>query len=320
MDIASGAPAWSFDVSPDGAGQFHGRPVITDSVIIVGTDAGFRRKGAIYAINRLDGSLLWKSTGHKGVAYDLSLFQDSLIYAVTIDDSLLVISLIDGTLRWAFHLNIEPEADNGRPARSGRVSSVSSPVLVDSLVYFVGRDDTLYCLSAGDGRIVWVSSFDASVTTPLLYAEEHLMLGLDDSSLVTVDPDDGLVIGKNSVSHFPTGGMAYDSGLVHFLDGSGNRQPCKVVGFDLRKRSVRWTQSVQDSDPAAYWFVPRIHIWNDLVVVGSTAGEVVAYNSSDGELAWNVELKGKIRSIGHYETTLYVGTYEGWLYALTLGN
>jgi outer membrane protein assembly factor BamB len=110
--------------------------------------------------------------------------------------------------------------------------------------------------------------------------------------------------------------MAYSSGLVLFLDGCGNRRPCKVVGFDLRKRDVRWAQSVPDSDPEVYWFVPRIHIWNDRAVVGSTDGEVVAYNTGDGELAWDVELKGRIRSIGHYETTLYVGTFEGKLYAL----
>ena len=102
FDAATGEIRWSYDVSGDGASQFHGNPLILDSLVIVGTDEGSMEYGTAYAFERFSGKLYWKSAGHSGVGSNADFGGDSLFFFVTRDDTLLALSMFDGQPAWTF--------------------------------------------------------------------------------------------------------------------------------------------------------------------------------------------------------------------------
>ncbi len=59
FDVVTGEIRWSRDVEPEGATPFHGHPVVTDSLLMFGTDEGHESRGSLYAVNRMTGDVLY---------------------------------------------------------------------------------------------------------------------------------------------------------------------------------------------------------------------------------------------------------------------
>jgi outer membrane protein assembly factor BamB len=316
FEESTGEVLWSFDVSIDGASQFHGNPIIVDSLILFGTDEGLMESGALYCLNRRTGALVWKSLGHSGVGSDPAFDGDSLIYIVTRDDTLLAVSIMSGESVWSFHTGWQRIEDYEYSSRVEAPRLVSSPVVVDRQVVIIGRDSSLYSLETKTGQLAWSVPLGATSTSLLVSNEGSLVLGLSDYTLTTIDPDSGIVVRKDTLDYLATGGMVLEDGVLFFLAAYEDLQPTEVAAFDLSTRGLKWSTTVRDSDPEVYWYVPRLHIWKDEVVLGSTNGKVVGCSLESGQWNWEHVLDGMIRGVGHSDLLLLVGTFDGRLFAL----
>jgi len=101
LDKETGKVKWQYDITKDGdQRQFHGDPLITDELVVVGTDGNI---GHVYAFERYTGIVRWKyRVTERGVASDIVRLGDS-VYAVTLGNELLSLDIKSGKARWTFH-------------------------------------------------------------------------------------------------------------------------------------------------------------------------------------------------------------------------
>ena len=56
----------------------------------------------------------------------------------------------------------------------------------------------------------------------------------------------------------------------------------------------------------------------DRVLIGTDGGELQAINLADGSVAWTHLLEGSIKGLGQLGDVIYVGTFQGRIYALRM--
>ena len=94
---------WSYNIHQDGnQTSFHGNPLITDQLILIGTDKSCASDGIghLYAFDRITGAVRWKYRT-AGTPSDVARM-GSTIYAASFLDELVALNLKDGSLRWKF--------------------------------------------------------------------------------------------------------------------------------------------------------------------------------------------------------------------------
>lgn len=314
FDIASGDIQWTFDVSPDGAKQFHGAPILDDRSLIIATDEGNVARGTLYALDPFDGTLQWKRPVDPGLPSNL-VPHGNLLYSIARDDELFAFARDGGAVVWS----VRPTA--GIPTGGGnwRVTTgrhTSNPVVYDDLVVVAGRNNVVCAVEADSGELRWTYIVDAAITTQPCRAGSRVVFGTDEMDVTVLDAGDGSEVAIHPLDRIPFATMAYVAPRVVFLAGGTDARPRYVEAVDLGTGRLLWEHELETPDPKAYWYVPRIHVMNDDVIVGSTNGLVVAYDLASGEIEWTVQLEGPIRGIGHSGDTLLVGTFKGMLYAL----
>jgi outer membrane protein assembly factor BamB len=85
-----------------------------------------------------------------------------------------------------------------------------------------------------------------------------------------------------------------------------------LMAVDPALDRVRWQVKAETS-----WSTSRVFVWGDVVVLGTSSGDVVGYCKETGARSWTRTVKGPIRAIGGSGNTLLVGTRTGGLSALS---
>ena len=149
---------WSYDIHQDGnQTSFHGNPLITDQLVLIGTDKSCASGGIghVYAFDRATGAVRWKYRT-AGTPTDIVRI-GSTIYAAIFVDELSALNLADGTLRWRFATGM-PNPDCALPP---------APVVVGDRVVYAGLDGILYGFDAQSGKVLWKHDLGKRPTTKL---------------------------------------------------------------------------------------------------------------------------------------------------------
>lgn len=298
----TGQPHWSYDIVKDGKQRsFHGNPLITGDLILIGTDQACDSGsiGHVYAFEQGTGRVRWK---YKSTSVPTDIVQvGSNIYFGSFQDRWSAIKLQNGDLGWEFSTGTS-NPDCILP---------KSPVADERHVYITGIDGIIYSLDAQSGRIVWKRKLPAMPSTALVLKDRSLFVGTNDKRIHRVNSQTGETQADIAVEAQPVGRPALTAdSLFFFLENSSERVGYIVsVSPDLGK--VRWTHK---SSPD--WASERPHVTRGLVLAGNCRGELAAFRASDGAPQWKVNLKGCIRSVGNSGDTLFVGVQEGTVYAL----
>jgi len=97
VDRQTGKVRWTYSATNDGdKPEFHGRPLVTSDVIVVGSDD--RRPegvGHVYAFDASNLKLMWKYRAGPGTMTDVLRF-DRTVYVVTLTDELIALDLLPG--------------------------------------------------------------------------------------------------------------------------------------------------------------------------------------------------------------------------------
>ena len=295
LERATGRVRWATPVAPDsGKYFFHGDPLITPDVVVIGSDPA---TGGVHAFERSTGRQRWKYAAGHGVAGAIAGL-GRLAYAIRLDGQLLALDIDSGAIKWSFPIDVWGWL--GPAAAAGRV-------------FVGGRDGSLYALNAETGRVEWRTHLSGPISTSVRASETGLYVGTGDGVVFRVDARDGTVLASRKVDEklrprsdlVPSG----DSLLVLLADEQEAYQA--LVSIDLALTGIRWREAARGP-----WSTTRVFVWGETAVVGTPSGEVVGYCVADGRRAWSRTISGTVRAIGGAEDALYVSTTEGGLYAL----
>ena len=295
LELKTGRVRWETKVSPDAVQYFfHGDPLVAGDVIVAGAD---RATGAsVHAFDRLTGKELWSHPAGRGVNGPLA-GTTTHAYAFTVEGQLLSLAIDSGRVRWQMPLK-GPGFEG--PAVAGRVVAGT----VDGIVYG---------LNPLTGREEWRRDLKTAVTTTPLASDGAVYIGAADSSLYRLDISNGTVLGSLRLdAHLKPSSVPLATGdalLVLLTDQAADYR--SLIAVDRGLKAVRW-QVAADTN----WSTSRVFVWGDVVVLGTSSGDVLTYCRDTGTRAWSRSVKGAVRSIGGAADILLVGTRTGGLYAL----
>ena len=297
LDKRTGSLIWLHDTREEGAAfEFHSDPLISGSLIVVGSD--LRTAGAtayIYAFERETGAVRWKTAVELGAATDLLEFGRFLL-TVTIGDELLALDRETGERVWSF-------ASGAKREDLGLLNA--SPAIFGERIFFGGFNGILHALDVRTGRILWRQDLGSRVSAGVAADEAGVYVGTSDGRLLLLNPENGEVTARISTEGTPTGRLALAGQCLVSLLGED-----ALVCYARSLERIRWV-----SWGGKAWTSPRPYVWKDVVLAGNEEGELFAFRLSDGEPVWSESVNEMIRGIGTSSEGLYVGTLKGLLFA-----
>jgi outer membrane protein assembly factor BamB len=306
LDKNTGQVRWSYNIHQDGSQtSFHGDPLMTGDLIIIGTDIG--KQGHVYAFDRATGKVRWKylvttsSNGDFGVASDI-VRRGNSIYAVAQGDDLLCLDLATGKLRWQFASGFDRT----------RGEWANSPALAGNLVIFDGYDGFVYALDADSGKPIWKTNLGSPVTTSPIIAGGNIYAATS-GHFYRLRATDGGKLDSITVQGEPWRNITLASGDLLALCDLGPQKPEDTLCLNLAAQKVEWTAVPPGGGGGVAW----PYVWHS-EVLSSDIGHLYAYRQTDGSLAWSHAFPGQlVRGIGVTPDMLYVGTMQGMIYAFT---
>jgi len=295
LELNTGRVRWETKVSPDAAQYFfHGDPYVAGHVIVAGAD---RATGAsIHAFDTSTGKERWRHAVGRGVNGPIA-GSGRRAYAITVEGRLLSLAVDSGTLSWDLPLK--------GPGFEG--PAVADRVIAGTV------DGVLYGVNGQTGREEWRRDLGSAVTTTPLASAGDVYVGTADGSLHRIRVSDGTVVASRKVdANLKPSGVPFrtaDSLLVLLADQAADQRA--LVSVDPSLNGVRW-QATADTN----WTTSRVFVWGDLVILGTSSGDVLSYCKDSGARSWTRSVKGPVRSIGGAADTLLIGTRTGGLYAL----
>jgi outer membrane protein assembly factor BamB len=302
----TGDVKWSYDIRKDGKQQsFHGDPLVTNDLILIGTDRSCDPEGVghVYAFERESGKVRWK---YRSTSVPTDIVQiGSNVFFGSFQDQWSSLGLRTGTLNWNFSTGTaNPDCHFPK-----------SPVTDGTRLFIAGLDGVVYALDSLSGRVTWKRKLPAAPSTGLALQDKTIYVGTSDQLIYRLNAETGAVISELALESKPVGRLALaNNALFVFLENPSERVGY-IISIDSKLAHVRWRQR---SSPE--WASERPHLWNDLVVAGNCRGEMAAFRATDGAPQWNLSLKGCIRSIGSSGNMLFAGVQEGTIYAYELSG
>jgi eukaryotic-like serine/threonine-protein kinase len=178
-------------------------------------------------------------------------------------------------IKWKFHTG-------------GRV--ISSPAIVNGVVFVGSTDGNMYALNADTGSIKWKMTTGSWVNSSPAVASGTVYFESYDSNFYAVDATTGQLKWK-----FQTGGeKRYAGKHLHHLEPAAEVMP----------------------DPWDF-FLSSPSVWNDTVYFGSGDGAVYALDANKGALKWKFQTGDVVHSSPAIaDGVLFIGSWDAHLYAL----
>lgn len=300
----TGEVQWSYDIRKDGKQvSFHGDPLVTDDLILIGTDHNCVPDGIghVYAFERSSGNVRWKYAS-TSVPTDIVQVGSNVLFG-SFQDRWSSVDLRTGKLNWNFSTG----------AANPDCHVPKAPVADGNRLFIAGLDGVVYSLDALSGNVTWKRKLSAAPSTGLAHKDKTIYVGTNEHRIYRLDADTGAVISELALEAKPVGRLAIaNDSLFVFLENRSERVGY-IISVDSKLAGVRWKQR---SSPD--WASERPHLWKELIVAGNCRGEMAAFRATDGTPQWNLSLKGCIRSIGSSENMLFAGVQEGTIYAYEL--
>lgn len=292
LDKKTGQVKWEYDIRQDGEqSAFHGDPLITDELVVIGTDLNI---GHVYAFDRATGAVRWKyKVNQRGVASDVLRFGDH-VYAVTLGDELLCLDLATGNPKWTFHSSFSSQDFHW----------TSSPALSADKIYFGGLDGILYALDTQSGKPIWKKDLGGRVSTSVVLKGHDVYVGTSNRHLYRLDSSSGEVLSDFTTESEPRWNLLMtDDSLTVFLGED------VLANLDLALKKIRWSATASKE-----WTSARPYLWHGAVLAGNRR-ELTAFSSKDGAKLWSHQFPEVVRGIGTSDKVLYVGSLAGPIFA-----
>lgn len=299
MDKKTGAILWSYDIKKDGRQvSFHGNPLVTEDLIIIGTDGGFQPEtiGHIYAFERKTGKVRWKYQTSLGVPTDI-VRDGKRILATSMSDELLCLDLETGKIIWSF------------PSGAAINNTFTQPPLVIGKRVFWGTlTGEVFALEKESGKVIWKQKLGTRISTSFAFNGEDLYVGTIDGKVFRLKQKTGETVGEHNFNGFVSGTLTLADNTLFVLNNGTQSYYSTFSALDLDLKKVRWERKGE-------WFTPRPLVHKNSVYLGEIKGDVSAFRLYDGEKTWSHKVVGETRSFGLADNLLFIGTLRGTVYA-----
>lgn len=296
IDRTTGTPLWLYDIADDGdAREFHGNPVTIKDRVFIPTDG--QTIGHVYAFNRVTGDVVWKyahrGSGNSGFTSDL-LFEVDHVIGVTVDERVVALDAASGSEVWSFPIE-------GKRRRVG-----ISAALTNGMVIFGSSNGSVYAIDARRGTQLWKRQLDSATSTAIAVEPDAVVVGTQGSELYRLRTSDGALLATLDLGAVPQDTPATGDRGIYLITEK------RVMLVDPALRKILWR-----AESTGKWTSPRPRLWRGLVIVGDSEGNVVALNQATGAVLWSQKIHDKpVRGIGSDDSTLYIGTIDGHVFAL----
>jgi outer membrane protein assembly factor BamB len=260
--------------------------------VITGSDQS--PKGYVYAFEKATGRVRWK-TAVGGLETDLLRYRNTTLGGAT-GGKLVSLDLDTGNPRWEFATETNPYGEY----------HTHTPALSGDTLYFGGPDGFVYALAAGSGDAIWRQDLGSRVMTPIRAIGSHLFVGAFDRKVLRLDRASGTVTAEIGTADFPHHSLVPAGESLLVLLGKST-----LVSLDLNLTKVGWSH-----ETPVGWSTFEPLVLDDVVLAGNEGGELFAFRHQDGTKAWSYRVEGVPRSLSENDSVLYVGTLQGWVYAL----
>jgi len=185
INKSTGQLRWSYDIRRDGTQQsFHGDPLVTNDLILIGTDKSCDPNGVghVYAFERDSGKVRWK---YRSTSVPTDIIQiNSSVYFGSFQDNWSSVDLHNGGLNWSFSTGA-PNKDCDPPR---------APVTDGNRLFIEGLDGVIYSLNASSGRVSWKLKLPATPSTGLALRDKTIYVGTNDQRLYRLNAETGEII------------------------------------------------------------------------------------------------------------------------------
>ncbi|MGI9067964.1 MAG: PQQ-binding-like beta-propeller repeat protein [Pyrinomonadaceae bacterium] len=301
INKTTGQVQWSYDIRKDGKQvSFHGDPLVTNDLILIGTDRSCDPEGVghAYAFERDTGKVRWK---YRSTSVPTDILQlNSNVFFGSFQDNWSSVNLNTGGLNWSFSTG----------ATNKDCDVPKAPVADKNRLFIAGLDGVIYSLDASSSRVVWKRKLAAAPSTGLALRDKTIYVGTTDHHIYRLNAETGTVISELALDAKPVGRLAFANDSLFMFLKSATERVGYIISIDSKLAGVRWKQR---SSPD--WASQRPHLWKESVVAGNCRGGLAAFRATDGEPQWNLSLKGCITSLGSSGNMLFAGVEEGTIYA-----
>jgi len=256
-------------------------PAVVDGRAYVGDTVG-----NLYAIDLLNGGLLWNSTISSGAAIDGSPAVDpnlGMVFVGANDGALYSFYLSNGTLAWSVALG----------------GNVSAPVLSNGVLYLTSSSGAVASLAESTGAVLWSSALGSVPTSPpsLNETAHVLVVGEANGVVVALNETTGAVRWSYATGGPVTAAPMLTRGSVYV--GSNDH---RLYAFNQSTGKLRWSFLTGGAVQAT----PTLNNWN-LLYVGSDDGYLYVLNPGNGAEQFNFSVGAPIVGIS---STVGVTVFE----------
>lgn len=221
-------------------------PAVAGGVVFVGSSDNF-----LYALEADTGKLRWKFDAHGNVSSSPAVSQ-GIVYVVSLDGNLYAFDAASGAQKWSFATRGERRntaAGINYAAPSTELMPdpwdffLSSPAVVDGVVYFGSGDNFVYAVDATNGKLRWKFETGGVVHASPAVADGKVYIGSFDAYFYALDAASGepawkFKTGSDDRSHLLTGipgSAAVVNGTVYFGCRDAN-----LYALDAKTGTLRW--------------------------------------------------------------------------------
>jgi outer membrane protein assembly factor BamB len=309
IDRASGRVIWRFDAGS----EVYASPAVASGLVIAATLGG-----RIFAVDERTGGIRW--TRQTGAALPLNGTRaagwDLFVSSPTVVGPTILIGGRDG---YVYALDRRSGRERWRAKTNGRVRA--TPAVADGAVIVGSWDGRVYSLDLATGAERWVHKtegdtldsnqwgFDRrAIQSSAAIADGMVFVGSRDGALYGLDAATGQR--RWRLSHrgsWVLGSPAVRDGRVYVGSSDGHF----VQAVDARSGTEIWRR------PTTRNALSSPQLAGDALLVGTTAGELLALDAGSGEVRWRLQLDAALNSSPVFAgSEIYVGTDGGDIVAI----
>jgi outer membrane protein assembly factor BamB len=254
--------------------------------------------GGLNALRASDGKLLWRYSSSLQISRSVQVI-NGIAYFIASDErhgDIAALRSTDGSLLWHYPLD----------------STVPTWFTVEkNVVYISAQNGMIYALNAANGRILWQYSGDpSSVSEPFVYLVDGILYTCSQSEkhFVALQADNGALLWKRDTT-FAQVFLNAVAEVTYIGSGDGS-----VSAFRSLDGKALWRVASSSTQLSMSF---SFAVSRDVAYLITQNGELDARRARDGALLWRFSpgypIWGRLSLNEH---TLYVGAYDGTIYAL----
>jgi eukaryotic-like serine/threonine-protein kinase len=167
---------------------------------------------------------------------------------------------------------------------------ISSPSVVDNVLYIGGRDSCIHAVDCGTGGVLWKTKTGGWVDASPLVDGNRIIVGSRDSTMYVLDKNSGQILGRmragvqlSSPALTAAGDIISGLGLP-----SGGISSYKAAALGKESAEPQWSVAL----PQYTYSSPAVH--GQAVVIGATDGRFYGIGTDRRDTIWSLATGGAI--------------------------